>query len=187
MTQKEIIAGCKANDRRAQKTLVETYSSYLMGVCVRYTGDRYLAKDCLQESLVRILQKINTYSEKGKLKQWMAQVTAMKCLEIMRREKRYRSDEITDYEQSFSNPDNVITQISQKEVLQFISGLPDKYRIALNMFLVEGYSHKEIADILSVSEGTSRSLVSRGRSLIQKAFKDDAVLHSMQAPLRKVK
>lgn len=187
MTQAEIIKGCIANDRRAQKALVDEYSSYLYGVCMRYVSDRYLAKDCLQESLLRILQKIGTYREEGKFKSWMAQVTAMKCLEIMRREKRYRAEEISDYEQSFSNPDNVIDQIRQKEVLQFMAGLPDNYRIALNMFLVEGYSHKEISEVLNISEGSSRSLVSRGRSLIQKAFKDEAIEIVMKPQLKKVK
>lgn len=170
MNLEDLIQGCIQKDRRAQKLLVDRYSSYLYGVCIRYTGDRYLAKDCLQESLLRILQKIHLYEEQGNFKAWMAKVTAMKCLEIMRKEKKHGSEELMDYNEQFTHEDRVYDTMQKKEVFHFVERLPSNYRIALNMFLVEGYSHKEISQHLGISEGSSRSLVSRGRGLIQKAF-----------------
>lgn len=190
MTEKEIIAGCKANDRLAQRALVDKYSPYLFGICVRYAVDKSLAKDCLQEALVRIMTKIDTYSERGKFRSWMAQVTAMKCLEIMRREKRYRAEEMGD-QISVQTDQKVFAQMRQEEVITFMNQLPDNYRIALNMYIVEGYSHKEIGDLLGVTESSSRSLVTRGRKIIQEAFKNEGpALQSIvnnKSLLRKVK
>ena len=169
MTEAEIIKGCKANDRRAQRALVDTYSPYLYGICVRYAVDRAYAKDCLQESLIRILNKVDTYKEQGKFKSWMAQVTAMKCLELIRKEKKYRSEEVGDQIELASGT-HVFDKLRQEEVMLFMESLPDNYRISLNMFLVEGYNHKDIAERLNITEGSSRSLITRGRKMIQEAF-----------------
>ena len=169
MTEAEIISGCKANDRKAQKALVDTYSPYLYGICVRYAVDRQYAKDCLQESLIRIISKVGTYKEIGKFKSWMAQVTAMKCLELIRKEKKYRSEEVGD-QIALASGTNIYDKMRQEEVMLFMESLPDNYRISLNMFLVEGYNHKDIAEKLNITEGSSRSLVTRGRKMIQDAF-----------------
>lgn len=170
MTEAEIIQGCKANDRRAQKALVDTYSPYLYGICVRYAVDRAYAKDCLQESLIRIISKVDTYKEHGKFKSWMAQVTAMKCLELIRKEKKYRSEEVGD-QLGLASGSHVFDKMRQEEVMLFMESLPDNYRISLNMYLVEGYNHKDIAERLNITEGSSRSLITRGRKMIQEAFK----------------
>lgn len=169
MTEAEIISGCKANDRRAQRALVDTYSPYLFGICVRYAVDRQYAKDCLQESLIRIISKIDTYKEIGKFKSWMAQVTAMKCLELIRKEKKHRSEEVSDH-MGIANETHVFDKMRQEEVMMFMESLPYNYRISLNMYLVEGYNHKDIAQKLNITEGSSRSLITRGRKMIQEAF-----------------
>ena len=172
MTEAEIISGCKANDRKAQKALVDTYSPYLFGICVRYAVDRQYAKDCLQESLIRIINKIGTYKEIGKFRSWMAQVTAMKCLELIRKEKKYRSEEVGDH-LGLTNGTHIYDKMRQDEVMLFMESLPDNYRISLNMYLVEGYNHKDIAERLNITEGSSRSLITRGRKMIQEAFKTE--------------
>lgn len=169
MTEAEIISGCKANNRKAQKALVDTYSPYLYGVCVRYAVDRQYAKDCLQESLIRIINKVDTYKETGKFKSWMAQVTAMKCLELLRKEKKFRSEEVSE-QIELSTDTQVFDKMRQEEVMMFMDSLPDNYRISLNMYLVEGYSHRDIAERLQITEGSSRSLITRGRKMIQEAF-----------------
>ncbi len=181
MREEDIITGCKAKNRKAQKALVDGYSSYLYGVCVRYTVDKAFAKDCLQESLLRIMNKIDLYTEKGKFKSWMAQVTAMKCLEMLRKEKKYRSVEIID-QYKIDDGQQIFSKMHKESVMKFMSTLPSNNRVALNMYLVEGYSHREIAKKLGVTESSSRSLVARGRKMIQTAFAEN--IHT--PPLRKV-
>jgi len=172
LTETEIIKGCKAKDRRAQKALVDTYSPYLFGICVRYAVDRAYAKDYLQESLIRILNKVDTYKEQGKFRSWMAQVTAMKCLELIRKEKKHRSEEVSDHI-GLASGSHIFDKMRQEEVMLFMESLPDNYRISLNMYLVEGYNHKDIAKTLNITEGSSRSLITRGRKMIQEAFKSE--------------
>lgn len=190
MTEAEIISGCKANNRKAQRALVDTYSPYLYGICVRYAVDRQYAKDCLQESLIRIINKVGTYRETGKFKSWMAQVTAMKCLELIRKEKKYRSEEVGDHT-GLASGTHIFDKMRQDEVMLFMESLPDNYRISLNMYLVEGYNHKDIAERLNITEGSSRSLITRGRKMIQEAFKTEGSnvrsIVKKSPPLRAVK
>jgi len=170
LTEIDIIRGCKAQKPKAYKALVDTYSNHLFSVCKRYVGNSVLAQDCLQESLVQIIQKIDLYEERGKFKSWMSTVTVKKCLDILRKEKRHRSADM-EFIVEPGVDENVSFELEMKDVLTFLDTIPSQYRIAINMFLIEGYSHKEIGDHLEISESSSRSLVSRGRKMIVEAFK----------------
>jgi len=172
LNEQKIISGCKAKDKLSQKAFVDQYAKYLYGVCLRYTREANFANDCLQESLIQILNNIDKYHEQGKFKSWCAKVTSMKCLNMMRKEKSSRLD-FGNENLNYGVAENVHLKMEKDEVLKFVDQLPQNYRIALNMFLVEGYAHKEIAEHLNVTVGTSRSLVSRGRQMIQQAFSED--------------
>lgn len=174
MSEKEIIKGCLAGDQLAYKALVETYSVYLFAICRRYTIDNTLAQDCLQESLIQIINKIHLYKEEGKFKSWIGAVTAKKCLDILRKEKRHISSEIENVAEPSSN-EKVSLKLEQDDVMSFLETLPYQYRVAINMFLIEGYSHKEIGEYLGVTESSSRSLVSRARKMITEAFENDSM------------
>ena len=132
-----------------------------------------MAKDALQESLMRILTHIEKYDDRGTFKSWISTVTARKNLEILRKEKSRRMSDL-DSVGEISIPSRSDLQLEQEDILHFMNQLPDNYRITLNMYLVEGFSHKEIAKTLGISEGTSRSIVSRGRQLIRATFKEEA-------------
>lgn len=168
----DIIRGCLKQEEQAYKALVEKYSAYLFTICKRYVLDDAMAKDCLQESLIQIITKIDRYEERGKFKSWMGSVTVKKCLDIIRREKRFQFNEI-DHDSGFSENEKVSYRLEISDVMDFLETIPDQYRIAINMFLVEGYAHKDIAEVLNVSVSTSRSLVSRGRKIIMKAFREE--------------
>lgn len=174
MEEKDIIKGCLNRDPRAYRAIVDQYSAYLFAICKRYVIDNDLAKDCLQESLVQIINKIELYEERGKFKSWMGTVTVKKCLDILRKEKRHKSSDLDSTEDPF-NQENVSYELERQDVMRFLQTLPENYRIAINMFLVEGYSHKEIAQVLDVTESTSRSLVSRARKMIVEAFQEDSM------------
>jgi RNA polymerase sigma-70 factor (ECF subfamily) len=169
LNERQIISGCKKGDAKAQKAFVDSYSHHLFNICMRYMVDHASAKDALQESLMRILTQINKYDGVGNFKSWITTVTMRKNLELLRKNKSRWTASLAD----ISEPETQATvhhQLEHEEVITFMSKLPDKYRVALQMFLVEGYSHKEIAEHLEMTEGGSRSLVSRGRKMIQDAF-----------------
>ena len=172
MREKEIIRACKKGDRKGQKAFVDQYSKGMYAICMRYLRQEAYAKDALQEALVKVLTKIDKYSEEGSFKSWVSRVTVNVCLQELRKEKRHISAEIdSSNEPHFS--DQMDVKFETKAVMSFLNTLPSNYRIAINMFLVEGYSHKEIAEVLNVTESSSRSIVTRARKMIVEAFKDE--------------
>ena len=171
MNEKQLIEACLIGNRNAQKSFVEIYSGHIFSICLRYTGNEFQAKDFLQESLIQILKNLDKYQDKGHFKAWISRITMNKCIELLRKEKRRSWDDLETGYQAVID-ENSSFKLEQDDVLRFISKMPANYRLALNMYLVEGYTHKEIAEFLGIKEGTSRSLVARGRKLIQNHFED---------------
>lgn len=157
---------------------MDNYSNYIYTISMRYVKDADVAKDCLQESLIQIFRKIHLYEERGKFRAWISAVTVKKCLDVIRKEKRHIYSEI-DAVPEPGYREQVSLKMEQEDVMRFLATLPDSYRIALNMFLVEGYNHKEIGAHLGVTESSSRSLVSRARKMIVKAFESEKTKVSM--------
>lgn len=174
MTEADIIKGCRRGDERACRALVDAYSGYIYTICRRYVRDEATAKDCMQESLIQIIRKMDLYEERGKLKSWISTVTVKKCLDILRKEKRHLSSDLDNVAEPYRNETTTL-KLEKSDVMKFINTLPDNYRIAINMFLVEGYSHKEIGEKLGVTESSSRSLVSRARKIIVESFKTEDI------------
>ena len=169
MTEADIIKGCRKGEERACKALVEAYSGYIYTICRRYVRDEDVAKDCMQEALIQVIRKMDRYEERGKLKSWISTVTVKKCLDIIRKEKRHISSDMDAITEPYVN-EKVTEKLNAQDVMVILNQLPDQYRIAINMFLVEGYSHKEIGERLGVTESSSRSIVSRGRKMILESF-----------------
>lgn len=167
----QIILGCKSNDRKCQKAFVDQFSPYLFGVCRRYISDHEKAKDCLQDSLVHILSNIKKYESKGSFKSWAARVTANQCLQFIRKEKKHLTFDIEETVEP-SEEESVSDRLEVEDILKFLDTVPEKYRIAVNLYIIEGYSHKEISEQLGITESSSRSLVTRARKMIIHAFGD---------------
>lgn len=169
MDEQQIILGCKKNDRKCQRAFVDQYSAYLFGVCRRYMGDNEKAKDCLQESLVHVLKNISKFEATGSFKAWSSRVTATQCLQYIRREKKHVNFGIEDLEEP-SEDEVISNRLAVEDVMNFLETIPENYRIAINMYIIEGYSHKEIGEKLQITESSSRSLVARGRKMIKSEF-----------------
>jgi len=165
----QIITGCKSNDRKCQRAFVDQFSPYLFGVCRRYISDQEKAKDCLQDSLVHILSNINKYEARGSFKSWAARVTATQCLQMIRKEKKHITFDISETAEP-SEEESISNRLELEDVLKFLETIPEKYRIAVNMYIIEGYSHREISEHLGITESSSRSLVTRARKMIITAF-----------------
>jgi len=165
----QIIDGCKSNDRKCQRAFVDQFSPYLFGVCRRYISNHEQAKDCLQESLVQILSNINKFEAKGSFKSWAARVTATQCLQFIRREKKHITFDIAESLEP-SEEESISDRLEVDDVLKFLETIPEKYRLAVNLYIIEGYSHREISEQLGITESSSRSLVTRARKMIVTAF-----------------
>ena len=141
----------------------------MYAICYRYMGNAEVAKDALQDSLVQVLKSMDKYEERGLFKAWIGNITTKKCLDNLRKEKRHRYSDIENVVEPYEC-EIASLKLEQEDVLKFLDIIPENYRIAINMFLIEGCSHKEIGAHLNISEGGSRSLVSRGRKMIIEAF-----------------
>jgi len=186
LTEKQIIQGCKGRDRKSYRAFVDSYSPFIYSICYRYMGNGERAKDAVQECLMQVINKIDKYEDIGRFKSWVGAVTVKKCLDQLRKEKRHNHGDL-EYVPEPSENEQVTRKLEYEEVLQFINQIPDKYRVAINMFLVEGYSHKEIAEHLDITESSSRSLVSRGRKMIVDTFRSMKVAETKRMQQQEMK
>lgn len=165
MTETEIIQKCKAYDKAAFKELVRVYSPALMSVCVRYMGDRHFAEDMVQESFIRIFKNILHYEAKGSFKSWLFRIAATTCLKELRKKQVIVDTEITDYEQSGGNESFALDD--ESGILKIIEELPLPYRLVFNLYVIEGYSHQEIAEMMEIGESTSRTQLTRAKKMVK--------------------
>ncbi len=139
----------------------------MFGLCLQYTNEYEEAKDILQEGFIRVFTNLNQYNQKGSLEGWIRRIMINTALEKYR-DKHYLSrvdDEIEKSEQIIEV--DVVDDLSAQELMKFIHDLSPKYRMVFNLYAIEGYSHKEISVLLNISEGTSKSNLSRARTILQ--------------------
>lgn len=168
MTQLEdIIKGCISGKSDAQEALYKKFSGKLFGISLRYTKDYSAAEDVLQEGFIKIFNNISSFKGTGSFEGWMRRVVINTALERFRKHfQLYPISEIDESDSSF-NYDNVLNDISVKDLLGLIQELPPAYKMVFNLYAIDGYTHKEIGEMLSISIGTSKSNLSRARKLLQ--------------------
>jgi RNA polymerase sigma-70 factor (ECF subfamily) len=167
LTEGEIIQGCINKNADAQHTLFLNYAEILMTICRRYSGDRAEAEDMLQEAFIRIFKFINQYRSAGSFEGWIKKITVRSCLQILQN-KKVRFSELTDsHQEVHSSAPDIISDLSVDELLKCISELPVGYRMIFNLYVMEGFSHEEIARMLNIKTATSRSQLSKARSVLQ--------------------
>jgi RNA polymerase sigma factor (sigma-70 family) len=169
MTEIEIIRKCKEYDKAAFKELVRVYSPSLMSVCLRYMGQRHLAEDMLQESYIRIFQNIIQYEHQGSFKSWMYRITATTCLKELRKNLVVVDTDISMLEDQIES--ETIELEDEHGIFKIIEDLPMPYRLVFNLYVIEGYSHQEIAEMMGVAESTSRTQLVRARMMIKSLLK----------------
>jgi RNA polymerase sigma-70 factor (ECF subfamily) len=168
VTENEIIAGCLKKKAICQHLLFAKYSRKLMSVCSRYAGTFSEAEDMLQESFIKIFSSIHQYKSQGSFEGWLRKITVNTCLRKLEKIK-IRYDELPAVEtvDAAVHPD-VLSNITEKELMGLISSLPEGYRIVFNLSVIEGYSHDEIASMLGIQPATSRSQLIKARRQLQK-------------------
>lgn len=169
MNERKLIEACKNNDASAQKLLYETFARKMMSVCLRYADNREMAEDFLQDGFIKVFSSIRSYSYEGSFEGWMRRVFVNTALESLRKNDLLRNGVDLDSLDPQQEADySAVDKISADELMELIAQLPPGFRTVFNMFAVEGYSHKEIAHALNITESTSRSQYTRAKKLLQK-------------------
>lgn len=175
MNELQIIAGCKEQKRDAQKILYETYVRKMYSICLRYSSDADSAQDLLQEGFIKVFANVNSFQEKGSFEGWLKRIFINLALENLRKKKSivHTSDDIQNIPDIVddSTEDDQMYKISENDLLKMVQDLPRGYSAVFNLYAIEDYSHKEIAEMLGISEGTSRSQYVRARQLLQEKVK----------------
>ena len=171
MNEKEIISGCLKENRTCQKALYERYSGKMYALCLRYARHRLEAEDILQEGFIRVFEKLHTFKGLGSLESWIRRIMINMAIKNYRK-LNFNIEQLglEDYQIRGVAPD-VYSSLSIDELMNLISELPEGYRIVFNLFVIEGYPHREIAEMLGIKESTSRSQLAKARRLIVKRLK----------------
>lgn len=163
----QLIQGCVAGKRDCQESLYRIYSPRMFAICMRYASDYHTAEDILQEGFIKVFSNIDRYRSEGSFEGWMKRIFINTAIEHYR--KQFRFDGSNEIPASAGEiPDDAYNMLSAKELLELVQNLSPGYRTVFNMYVVEGFSHKEIAENLQISEGTSKSQLARARSILQK-------------------
>lgn len=170
MTEDELIRGCLQEEASCQKEVFNRYASRMLGVCNRYARNSADAEDILQDAFIKVFDKIYQFKFEGSFEGWIRKIvvnTALKKYSLRRYEKEVSGYEITDRDESPMEP-SAYGHLTEKDLLVLINNLPDGYRLIFNLYIIEGYQHDEIAAMLGIQPGTSRSQLVKARSMLQK-------------------
>ena len=169
--QQLIIKGCIAGDRASQQKLYNLYARKMMGVCMWYARNKEEAEEILQDGFIRVFTYINTFKGEGSLEGWIRRIMVNAALLKYRNKSHLRA--IVEYnaeEHDVKEADSVIGKLEAKELVKLIQTLTPGYRMVFNLYVMEGMKHREIAEILGISEGTSKSNLADARVILQKAL-----------------
>ena len=164
----ELIIACKKQNAKAQRALYDKHASHMLGLCKRYIKGEMEAEDVMIKGFMKVFTKIDLFEGKGSFEGWMKRIMINEALGYIRKNKSMYLEmeiEAADKEPDF---DTLSTELEAMDLLKMVNGLPSGYRTIFNLYAIEGYSHKEIAELLGISENTSKSQLSRARMHLQK-------------------
>ncbi|MCR8561870.1 RNA polymerase sigma factor [Mucilaginibacter sp. BJC16-A38] len=164
----ELIKRCKANERKAQELLYKQFASKMMGVCLRYATDRMEAEDMLQNGFIKVFQRMEDYRGDGSFEGWIRRIMVHSSIEYYR--KYHKMVQLVDIEDASGHTavDALATsKLAAVDLMALVQQLAPGYRIVFNLYAIEGYSHREIAGMIGISEGASKSQLSRARTVLK--------------------
>lgn len=169
MTDEQIVEGCIKKDAIAQKHLYEKFVRKMMGVCLRYADSTEEAEDVVQNGFISVFENISSYRGTGPLEGWIRRIMVNTALTNIRKNKKLKQNiELDSVEFMLPSTNQLNESFEARDLLKIIQTLPTGFRTVFNLYAIEGYSHKEIADMLNISEGTSKSQYSRAKAHLQK-------------------
>lgn len=172
--ERKLIDGCQNKDRTAQRTLYERFAGKMFVVCQRYTRSNFEAEDVLQEAFIKIFNQIHTFRFECPLDAWIRRVVVNTALSLFRKEKAWQNQiDIETHAEILSETENILASIQYQQLLSYVRELPAGSQTIFNLYAIEGYPHREIAELLGISEGTSKSQYSRARQLLQEKLRKE--------------
>ena len=167
-TEKELIERCLEKDPRAQEWLYKQYSRPMYGICLRFARNTLEADDILQEGFIRVFTGLKDFRNEGSLEGWIRRTIVNTAINYYRSKQNEWNETTIEKAESFQSvAEDILQQISVSDLLQLIQQLPEGYRMVFNLHIIDGYTHQEIAEMLNISENTSKSQLSRARAALQ--------------------
>lgn len=164
----ELVKQCQKNHRPAQEKLYKLFAPKMYGVCLRYSNDQFEAEDILQEGFIKVFTHLKNFRGDGSLEGWIRRTIINTAINYYRKNLKYQNDVNIDDRQIMTPDGNdVFSKLSTDELMKVIRDLPDGYRMIFNLYVIEGFSHKEIGEMLNINENTSKSQLSRARQVLQ--------------------
>ncbi|MEI6264647.1 MAG: sigma-70 family RNA polymerase sigma factor [Sphingobacteriia bacterium] len=168
MTEQAILVGCLQNDPSAQRELYNRYSPKMLSVCYRFGQNREDAEDMLQEGFIKIFTQIHTFQNKGAFEGWIRRIIVHTCINFLKKNKKFNENIDLEHAGYLEVKEETMPSIMQaRQIIECIRLLPLGYRTVLNLYALEGYSHKEIGEMLDIEESTSRSQFTRAKSMLE--------------------
>lgn len=173
MTELELIEACKHDDRRAQQLLFDRYSPTMFGVCMRYVKGREDAEDILVEAFFKVLTNIQNFKAEGSFEGWIRRIVINEALMFLRKQHNFNMTlEIDPQLDSEVDPVTAVDELAAQDILNLLDGLPTGYRTIFNLYVLEGYKHREIADLLGISINTSKSQLILAKKRLQELLEN---------------
>lgn len=178
--EEELIEGCLNGGRRYQRKLYERYYGAMLAVCMRYTSDREEARDVLHEGFLKVFNNLEKYSRGTNLGAWIRRIMVNTAIDHYR--KMAKRPSLVEINQAVHEADlhDVVSDLSAQEILAMVQKLSPAYRMVFNLYVVEGYSHKEVAKALNISEGTSKSNLAKARVKLQQMVHRSRMVRRME-------
>ena len=178
MIGQEIIQGCIRNNRVAQETLYNELSPKMMAICYRFSHNREDAEDMLQEGFIKVLTQIKSFENKGPVEAWIRRIIVYTCINYLKKHRKL--DDLVELtyanEICIQSEASITSALQGKQIMECVRLLPIGYRAVFNLFALEGYSHKEIADMLNIGESTSRSQYTRAKTMLENILIDKGIV-----------
>jgi len=184
MTEEAILQGCVQNKPVAQKALYEKFSAKMLAACYRYAHNREDAEDMLQEGFIKVFTQIHTFENRGSLEGWIRRIIIHTCINNLKKNKKFNeSVDIIHATTAQVREESIPSIIQAKQVVECIRLLPIGYRTVLNLYAVEGYSHREIGMMLDIEESTSRSQYTRAKAMLEDILIKKKIIYKPKDPI----
>lgn len=169
-TETQLVTALKRGESRAHKVVYDRFAGKMLAVCVRYCGNRDDGEEVMLDGFMRVFEKIEQFQENGSFEGWVRRIMVTESLMFLRRHKQWRQeisidDAVGELDYAWAD-----TALNETDLLRLVNQLPDGYRTVFNLYAIEGYNHAEISKMLGISEGTSKSQLSRARMLLQRGL-----------------
>ncbi len=182
MTEEQMLAGSIKNNAAAQEALYNRFSPRMLGVCYRFAKNREDAEDMLQDGFIKVFTQLHQYRNEGALEGWIRRIIVHTCINILKKNKKFADSVDIIHANSVHIKEDMIPSIMQaKQVVECIRLLPLGYRTVLNLYAIEGYSHKEIAKMLEIEESTSRSQYTRAKAMLEDVLVKKKIIQKPKA------